>query len=145
MERELITESLDQKLTNRLIVWVGGIQRIRRKNVAMEESGTRKPALVVSLVDNPVLGALVFASRPPHDHISAVDHVDVFSSLDGQPCLLPLIPNLEPVPARLLEQDGDAAKVGVSSDAKLPGKSRGQWRVADHLHHDHGFFGEGLH
>ncbi len=55
------------------------------------------------------------------------------------------MPNLEPVLAGLLEQDGDTTKVGVSSDAKLPGKSRGQWRVADHLHHDHGFPGEVFH
>lgn len=125
MERELITESLDQKLANSLLVWVGGVQRVRRKNVAMEESSARKPALVISLVDDPVLGALVYPSRPPHDHISAIDHVDVFSSLDGQPCLLSLMPNLEPVLAGLLEQDGDTAKVGVSTDAKLPRKSCG--------------------
>lgn len=55
------------------------------------------------------------------------------------------MPDLETVLAGLLEQDGDAAKVGVSSDAKLPGKSRRLWRVADHLHHDHGFLGEGSH
>ncbi len=83
MERELITESLDQKLANSLLVWVGGVQRVRSENVAVEKSGTRKPALVVSLIDDPVLGTLVFASRPPHDHISAIDHVDIFSSLDG--------------------------------------------------------------
>ena len=83
MERELITESLDQKLANSLLVWVVGVQRVRRKKVAMEESGTRKPARVVSLVDDPVLGAFVFASRPPHDHISAIDYIDIFGSLDG--------------------------------------------------------------
>ena len=145
MERELITESLDQKLANSLLVWVVGVQRVRRKKVAMEESGTRKPARIVSLVDDPVLGALVFASRPPHDHISAIDYIDIFSSLDGQPCLLALMPNLEPVLAGLLEQDSDTAKVGVSSDAKLPGKSRRQWRVADHLHHNQGFPSKSLH
>lgn len=62
MERELITESLDQKLANSLLGWVVGVQRVRREKVAVEESGTRKPALVVSLVDDPMLGALIFAS-----------------------------------------------------------------------------------
>lgn len=47
--------------------------------------------------------------------------------------------------AGLLEQDSDAAKVGVRSNAKLPRESRGQWRVAYHLHHDHGFLREGFH
>ena len=111
----------------------------------MEESGTRKPALVVSLVDDSVLGAFVCASRPPHDHVSAIYHVNIFSSFDGEPCLLPFMPDLETVLAGLLEQDGDAAKVGMSSDAKLPGKSRRLWRIADHLHHDHRFLSEGLH
>lgn len=145
MKRELIAESLDEKLANSLFLWVGWVQRVRRSKIAMEKSGTRKPALVVGLVDNPVLGAFVCASRPLHDHVSAVYHVNIFSSLNGQPCLLPLMPDFETVLARLLEQDGDAAKVGVSSDAKLPGKSRRLWRVADHLHHHHGFFGEDFH
>jgi hypothetical protein len=47
--------------------------------------------------------------------------------------------------ARLLEEDGDTAEVVVGSDAELAREGCREGWVADHLHLDHGTFGELFH
>jgi hypothetical protein len=92
----------------------------------MPEFGTRKP-LRITLIDNPVLRALILTSRPVLNHVSAIDYVYIFNSRNRQPCLNPLLPHLETFLARLLKQDCDAAKIVVRPDAKLTGTSRAGW------------------
>lgn len=107
----------------------------------MPERGARKP-LAIALVDDPVLRALIPPPRPRLDHIPAINNIHVLESGHSEPVLLPLIPDLQAFLAGLLQQDGDAAEVGVRPDAELARFGCVARWVADHLHGHHGFLGE---
>lgn len=104
--------------------------------IAMPEGGTRHP-LAIRLIDDPVLRALVRAARPALNHVPAINHVHILERGDLDPVLMALVPDLQAVFAWLLEQDGDAAKVGMGPDPELACADLTMRRVADHLHwHD---------
>lgn len=104
----------------------------------------RRQTLLVRLVDHPMLGALVHAPGPLLDHVPAIDDHDVLDRRHRRPCLLALVPHLEPLLVRLLQQDGDAPEIGVGAHPELAGQSRAGGRVADHFHLDDGPLGEAL-
>ena len=77
MDGHLMAKPFHQQLTNRLLVRTVRVQRVRGKDVTVPKRRTRQP-LGLRLVDDPVSYALVLASSPLHDHVSAVDDVHIF-------------------------------------------------------------------
>lgn len=103
----------------------------------MPKCGTRQP-LTLGFVDDTVPGALISTTRPSLYHITAIDNIHIFQGRDFNPRLLSLVPNLKAILARLLEQDSDTTKVGMSANTELSGECGALWRVANHLHWDDG-------
>lgn len=144
-ETELIAKSLNQQLPDCLfdrIIWV---QRIRREYITMEKRRAAQPTLVVRFVYDTMLRALVRSAAPPHDHISAIDHIHVLDSFHRNPFLFVVEPYLKAVLVRFLKKHRHAAEVSVRANTELARERGGERRVADHFHHDHGLFSESVH
>ena len=142
--RVLIAEPLHQKLADCLPVRIIRVQRVRSMYITMPECSTRQP-LAVRFIDDPVPRTFIRAPRPPLNHVPAVNDVYVFQRGDVNPLLPTLMPHLQAVLARLLEQDCDAAEVGMGPDADLTRKTGALWGIADHLHGDDRPLGKFLH
>lgn len=87
--------------------------------IAVQKEWCAVPMLVTKRLDDPVSGAAVVPGGPFVHRVAHVDDVGVFFDGHGDPGLGWGVEDFEAFGARLLEEDGDAAEVGVVADCRL--------------------------
>ena len=135
----LVAETLSQKCTDRFLAPIIWNQRVSRIDIAVPECRARH-SLTLGFVDDPMPCALIDTAGPSLDHIATIDDIEVLQGRYTNPLLAALVPNFEAVLSRLLEQNGDTTKIGVSADTELTLASLTMWWISDHLHGHNGPF-----
>lgn len=107
------------------------IEGIRGRVVSLIKARHAVAVRVTAGVDHTMQGGFIHASRPFAQKIADIDHEDILYCWDVEPFVLMM--NLETVLAWLLKENGQSAKVRVSTCSGLASVVREVWRVMEQL------------